>query len=161
MTPGDGLVARRPWFSYVTLGLLQTKVMWDMWRFRDGLVLFVPSRYHSYQGPRTLLELYERLAPFSETFNRNVFMVSAYPMEIHGYVAHNYFTSPFRNLDYSALDGALGDKTLGAFLDEHQVTVLYVDEALRRKLGPVEIAGWDTVAYQATERGQWALLVKR
>ena len=126
-----------------------------------GLVLVAPSRYHSYGGPRALLDLYERLAPFSEVFNRNVFMVSAYPMEIHGYVAHNYFTNPFLNLDYSALDGALKNQTLGAFLDERQVKLLYVDESLWRKLGAVEMAGWDTVVYQATERGQWTLLLKR
>jgi len=30
-----GRLASRAWFAYVTLDLLQLKVMWDMWQYRD------------------------------------------------------------------------------------------------------------------------------
>ena len=136
------------------------------------LLVGAPNRYHSYSGPRPLLALYERLAPLAAIFNRpdSVFLVSAYPMEIHAYVGHNYFTNPFANLDYTILDQAPVDRPLPSFLDRQGVNLFYVDETLWRRLdaNPVyqpflrspESAGWGILIYQNGPNGRWMLLRK-
>ena len=137
-------------------------------------LLVAPAHYYrSDDGARPLLELYRRLAPFAAIFNRpdGVVLVSAYPIEIHDYVGHNYFTSPLLNADYTLLDSGPADRPLGAFLDAQGITLFYVDEALRQALAanPLhrsfltspESAGWKIVGGQDTSAGAWLLLGKR
>lgn len=133
-------------------------------------LLVVPGQYRSDGGVRPLLRLYDRLAPFGAAFNRpdSVFLVSGYPIEIHDYVGHNYFTSPLVDFDYTILDKAPTDRSLPLFLDQLGVNLLYVDEQLWKKLdaNPVhrqflaapESAGWKIVTHQSTENGEWMLL---
>ena len=127
-----------------------------------GLILLAPSRYHAYARPRPLLTLYERLAPYGPELRANRFMVSAYVMEVHGYVAHDAFANPFANLDYSALgQGPIDPRALGGLLDAKGVRLLYVDEALWRRLGSARIDGWQPLASEDTDRARWALLIRR
>ena len=137
------------------------------------LLLVAPQHYRSDGSARPLLALYQRLAPFEAIFNRpdTVFLVSGYPIEIHGYVGHNYFTSPLVNLDYRILDRAPANRPLPPFLDQHGVNLFYVDESLWQKLSanPIhrafltwpEPAGWKVLAGHDTEAGRWMLLQKR
>jgi hypothetical protein len=137
------------------------------------VLLVVPQHYRSAGSARPLLALYGRLAPFEAVFNRpdTVFLVSEYPLEIHGYVGHNYLTSPLINLDYTILDGAPAERPLPSFLDQHGVNLFYVDESLWQKLSAnptqrafltaPESAGWKILAGQDTEAGRWMLLQKR
>jgi hypothetical protein len=137
------------------------------------VLLVVPPHYRSDGSARPLLALYGRLAPFEAIFNRpdTVFLVSGYPIEIHEYVGHNYFTSPLVNLDYTILDGAPADRPLPPFLDQHGVNLFYVDESLWQKLSAnpthrafltsPESAGWKILAGQDTAAGPWMLLQKR
>jgi hypothetical protein len=136
-------------------------------------LLVAPQHYRGDASARPLLALYGRLAPFEAVFNRpdTVFLVSGYPLEIHGYVGHNYFTSPLVNLDYTILDGAPADRPLPPFLDRQGVNLLYVDESLWRKLSAnpthrafltsPESVGWKILAAQETDAGRWMLLQKR
>jgi hypothetical protein len=138
-----------------------------------AVLLVVPHHYRSEGGARPLLALYGRLAPFEAIFNRpdTVFLVSGYPIEIHEYVGHNYFTSPLVNLDYAILDKALADRSLPSFLDQQGVNVFYVDESLWQKLSAdpghrtiltsPESVGWKVLARRDTEAGRWMLLQKR
>jgi hypothetical protein len=133
----------------------------------------VPAYYRSEGGARPLLTLYRRLAPFEAVFNRpgSLFLVSGYPIEIHDYVGHNYFTSPLVNADYAILDKAPADRPLESFLDERGINLFYVDEARRQKLSanPLhrsfltspESAGWKILGGQDTATGTWMLLQKR
>jgi hypothetical protein len=137
------------------------------------VLLVVPPHYPSDGSARPLLALYRRLAPFEAIFNRpdTVFVVSGYPLEIHEYVGHNYFTSPLVNLDYTILDGAPADRPLPLFLDQHGVTLVYADERLWQKLSAnpthrafltsPESAGWKILGGQGAEAGRWMLLHKR
>jgi hypothetical protein len=137
------------------------------------VLLVVPPHYRSDGSVRPLLTLYGRLAPFEAIFNRpdTVFLVSGYPLEIHGYVGHNYFTSPLVNLDYTALDGVPAARPLPSFLDEHGINLFYVDESLWRKLSAdparrafltsPESAGWKIMASHDTGAGQWMLLQRK
>ena len=137
------------------------------------LLLVVPQHYGSDGSARPLRALYGRLAPFEAVFNHpdTVFLVSGYPLEIHEYVGHNYFTSPLVNFDYTMLDGAPADRPLPLFLDQRGVNLFYVDESLWQKLSAnpahraflasPESAGWKILAGQETEAGRWMLLQKR
>jgi hypothetical protein len=137
------------------------------------IIVVAPNRYHSYGGPRPLLTLYERLAPFEAVFHRpdSVFLVSGYPMEIHGYVGHNHFTNPFVNLDYSVLARSPADAPLPSVLDGLGVNLFYIDETLWRRLeaSPAhrpfleapERSGWTVLGYQRIDGGRWMLLQKR
>jgi hypothetical protein len=136
-------------------------------------LVVVPDYYRSDGGARPLLTLYRRLAPFEAVFNRpdSVFLVSGYPIEIHDYVGHNYFTSPLVNADYAILDRAPADRPLTSFLDERGINLFYVDEARRQELSanPLhrsfltspESAGWKVLGGQDTATGTWMLLQKR
>ncbi len=138
-----------------------------------ALLLVVPQHYRSDGSARPLLALYGRLAPFEAIFNRpdTIFLVSGYPLEIHEYVGHNYFTSPLVNLDYTILGGAPADRPLPLFLDQQGVNLFYIDEPLwqtlsanpahRAFLTSPESAGWIILAGQDTEAGRWMLLRKR
>ncbi len=138
-----------------------------------ALLLLVPDHYRADGGGRPLLTLYERLAPFAAIFNRpdTVFLVSGYPIEVHDYVGHNYFTSPLIDFDYTILDKAPADRPLPSFLDQLGVNLIYVDETLWQKLSanPVhrpflaspESAGWKVLGFQDTETGKWMLLQKQ
>ncbi|HXJ84685.1 MAG TPA: hypothetical protein VMS64_39090 [Candidatus Methylomirabilis sp.] len=135
-----------------------------------AMLIVVPSYYPAHAGPRPLLALYERLAPFETAFNRSstVFLVSGYRLEVHGYVGHNYFTSPLIDFDYSILRDAPADRPLPAFLDEHGINLFYVDEALQKQLSanPIqralltspETVGWKILASHDTRAGRWMLL---
>ena len=137
------------------------------------LLLVVPEHYRSDGSARPLLALYGRLAPFEAVFNPpdTVFLVSGYPLEIHEYVGHNYFTSPLVNFDYTMLDGAPADRPLPPFLDQRGVNLFYIDESLWQKLSTnpahraflaaPESAGWKILAGQETEAGRWMLVQKR
>jgi hypothetical protein len=136
------------------------------------VLLVVPQHYPSEGSARPLLALYRRLAPFEAVFNRpdTVFLVSRNPLEIHGYVGHNYFTSPLLNFDYTILDGAAADRPLPLFLDQRGITLFYVDEGLWQKLSAnpthrafltaPESAGWKILAGQPAGAGRWMLLRK-
>jgi hypothetical protein len=138
-----------------------------------AIILAAPNRYHAYGGPRPLLTLYERLAPFEAVFHRpdSVFLVSGYPMEVHGYVGRNHFTNPLVNLDYSALARNPADAPLPSVLDGLGVNLFYVDETLWRRLeaSPThrlfldapERSGWMVLGYQRIDAGRWMLLRKR
>jgi hypothetical protein len=135
-----------------------------------ALLLVVPGHFRANPEGRPLLTLYERLAPFGAVFGRpdSVFLVSAYPLEIHGYVGHNAFTSALVNFDYSILAGTSLDRPLPSLLEREGITVFYIDEALwhrlwanpvhRQFLASPESAGWTTVARERTEHAGWALL---
>ena len=138
-----------------------------------ALLLVVPQHYRSDGGARPLLALYRRLAPFEAVFNRSdtIFLVNGYVLEIHGYVGHNYLTSPVVNFDYSMLDGAASDRPLPPLLDQRGVNLFYVDEGLWRKLSAnpthrafltsPESAGWKILADEDTGAGRWMLLQKK
>jgi hypothetical protein len=138
-----------------------------------ALVLAVPSHYQDTPGPRPLRTLYDRLAPFSAVFHRGdtVFMVSGYPLEVHDYVGHNYFTSPLVHFTYAILDAAPPDRPLPSVLDERGINLVYIDEALWRRLeaSPVhrpfltspESFGWTILAARDTPAGSWRLLGRR
>jgi len=138
-----------------------------------ALLLIMPDHYRDHRGPRPLLALYERLAPFGSAFNRpdTVFVVSGYVIEIHDYVGHNYFTSPLVNFDYAILDKAPADRPLPSFLDQQGVNLFYIDETLWRRLSanPMhrsflsspESARWTILASRDTATGTWMLLEKR
>jgi len=100
-----------------------------------ALLLVVPNHHHS-DSERPLLSLYERLAPFEAMFNRpdSAFLMSGYPIEIHDYVGHNYFTSPLVNFDYTILGRAPANRPLPSFLDHERVTLFYIDGSLWRTL---------------------------
>lgn len=133
----------------------------------------VPSHYRDEDGARPLLTLYRRLAPFEAVFNRpeTLFVVSAYPIEVHDYVGHNYFTSPLVNADYAILDKAPADLSLQSFLEERGINLFYVDEERRRKLSAdpahrsfltsPESAGWKVLGGHGTASGAWMLLQKQ
>lgn len=136
-------------------------------------LVVVPAYYRSQGGERPLLALYRRLAPFEAAFNRpdSLFLVSAYPIEIHDYVGHNYFTSPLINADYTILDEAPADRPLESLLDERGVNLVYLDEPRRHALlanprqrsflTSPESAGWRVVGGGGSATGTWELLERR
>jgi len=137
-----------------------------------AMLFIVPAHYRGDRGARPLLALYERLAPYGDVFNRSdsVFLVSAYPLEIHDYVGHNYFTSPLISFDYSLLDKLPPGRALSPFLAQEGVNLFYVDDALWKKLSanPIhrsllispESEGWRILAHQNADGGTWMLLQK-
>jgi hypothetical protein len=136
-------------------------------------LVLAPNRYQSFAGPRTLLTLYERLTPFETVFGRadTVFLVSEYPMEIHEYVAHNYFTNPFVNLDYAALgQSPLDGAELLSRLEGRGVNLAYIDETLLNRIRPgapgegfpalAGSMGWRILGHRAGDSARWLLLQK-
>jgi hypothetical protein len=136
-------------------------------------LVLAPSHYHSYGGGRPLLTQYERLAPFQTVFGRpdSVFLVNRYPIEVYGYVAHDYLADPYRNRDYRVLEDVSDSMPLAGVLEREGITLFYVDEELYRKLDAApasrpfvrspESAGWRTLISQTTEAGTWMLLQKK
>jgi hypothetical protein len=136
-------------------------------------LLIAAPRHYGGDGPRPLLGLYERLAPFGAAFNRpdSVFLVSGYTLEIHDYVGHNYFTSPLIDFDYSLFARLPDDQPLSLALDHEGINLFYIDEPLWRRLyaNPVHrpfltspgSVGWTVLTHQHTEDGEWMLLQRR
>jgi hypothetical protein len=136
------------------------------------LPLVVPHHYPTEAGPRPLLVLYERLAPFSAAFHRpdTIFLVSGYPLEVHGYVGRNYFTSPLIDFDYAVLAGEGAGQPFVSFLEQHGINLVYIDEPLwnrlsvnptdRSFLSSPESAGWKVLVSRETGAGHWMLLQK-
>jgi len=137
------------------------------------LLVVVPHHYPSEGGPRPLLALYERLAPFSAAFHRpdTVFLVSGYPLEVHGYVGRNYFTSPLIDLDYAVLAKAPAGQPFVSFLEQHGINLVYIDEPLWKRLSAnptdrsflssPESAGWKVLVTRESGDGRWMLLQKK
>jgi len=138
-----------------------------------GLVLFLPGRFYTHQGPRPLLTLYERLAPYHALFGRDdtVYLVRNFVMEVHDYVGRDYSTDAFRNRDYGILDRVPAGMPLGEFLDRQGINVFYIDEELwarlsadprySRFLEAPEEAGWKVLVSHRSPGGTWMLLARR
>jgi hypothetical protein len=137
------------------------------------LLVVVPNHYPSEAGPRPLLALYERLAPYSAAFHRpdTVFLVSGYPLEVHGYVGRNYFTSPLIDFDYAILAKAPAGQPFVSFLEQHGINLVYIDEQLWKRLSAnptdqaflasPESAGWKGLVTRETGAGRWMLLQRK
>jgi hypothetical protein len=137
------------------------------------LLLVVPHHYPSEASARPLLTLYERLSPFSDAFHSpdTIFLVSGFPLEVHGYVGRNYFTTPLIDFDYAILASAGAGQPFISFLEQHGINLVYIDEPLwnglsanptdRSFLSSPEAAGWKVLTSRETSAGHWALLQKK
>jgi hypothetical protein len=136
------------------------------------LPLSLPSIYDRYARERPILEIYERLAPFGEEFNRpnTKFLVTSYTAAMHGYVTHNMLTNPYINLDYSIFDRAPTDMPIDIFLAQQGVNMFYIDEKMwqRMETNPIyqpflhspETFGWQVLTYTNSGSNKWMLVQK-
>lgn len=137
------------------------------------LIVLTPMYYaQSEQSqPRSLLTLYQRLAPFEELIAKSgaVLVVDQYAQDIYGYIVHNATIDTTKVIDYSIFSQVKNASFSDALARNH-VNLLYINEKLWLKMqastterafisSPNQL-GWDIVALQKNTQGTWMLLQK-
>jgi hypothetical protein len=138
-----------------------------------ALIAAVPSYYTLERIPqRRLRDIYERLKPSEALLAKpkTVILLSLFAVDMPNYVVHDERKVPAYIYDYQILFARPADMPLTAFLDQHGINLLYVDDSLwtsldkqrsdRQFLSSPDSFGWQRVAMQ-TNGDRWMLLQRK